>query len=111
MEFLTNIKGFLKIGFELEEQSTTESIRWVKLTKQILIRNTGFKFIFEVVYELSISDSPTATYEENHHYFFEGIKCFLEDEEGERVFTTTPKIETINDFKILEHIFSGKGLI
>ena len=67
----TNPDKLLSWGFEKEEEHSTDSVRWVCYKKRIDIGTSDMYFEIVITYELTIHDSPTATYSENHYYFYE----------------------------------------
>jgi hypothetical protein len=73
----TEIDSFLRDrDFEREEEDTCDTVRWVCYYREFKRDSTNALIRVVLRFELSISDSPTATYDENHDLSFND--AFLE---------------------------------
>jgi hypothetical protein len=67
----TEIDSFLRDrDFECEEEDTCDSVRWVLYHREFKKESSNALIRVVLRFELSISDSPTATYNENHDLHF-----------------------------------------
>jgi len=97
----TEIDSFLRDrDFTCDEEDTCDSVRWVLYYREFKRDSSNVLIRVVLRFELSISDSPTATYNENHdlHFndaflelwdrqmqsdgFFMGVQTFDEDSES-----------------------------
>lgn len=63
----TELDSFLRDRtFECEEENTTDCVRWLCYYREFKKDSTNALIRVVLRFELSISDSPTATYDENH---------------------------------------------
>jgi hypothetical protein len=67
----TEIDTFLRdCHFECEEEETCDSVRWVYYYREFKRDSSNALIRVVLRFELSISDSPTTTYNENHDLHF-----------------------------------------
>lgn len=67
----TEIDSFLRDrDFECEEEETCDSVRWTYYYREFKRHSSNVLIRAVLRFELSISDSPTATYNENHDLHF-----------------------------------------
>ena len=73
----TEIDTFLRDrNFECEEEDTCDSVRWSLYYREFKRDSSNAMIRIVLRFELSISDSPTASYNENHDLHFND--AFLE---------------------------------
>jgi hypothetical protein len=100
----TEIDSFLRDrDFACDEEDTCDSVRWVLYYREFKRDSSNILIRVVLRFELSISDSPTATHNENHdlHFndaflelwdrqmqsdgFFMGVQTFDEESESLRI--------------------------
>ena len=91
----------LKLGFEQEEEPTSDSSRWVWYKKIIPVSSSGYYLQIIVTYLLSISDNPYAKGLDNFHYYFETLSLAFCDDEDNILATLKPTITCIEDLDSL----------
>lgn len=73
----------IKMGYERREEETSESGRWAEYRKRVRHSWETVAFDIVLVYHLSISDDPLATWTENCDYFFEEVRMIIWNERDE----------------------------
>lgn len=80
----TEIDSFLRDRhFECEEEDSCDSVRWVHYYREFKKDSSNALIRLVLRFELSISDSPTATYNENHDLHFNDSYLELWDRQME----------------------------
>lgn len=72
-DIFSDRNNLLNLGFEEEEEATSDSSRWVWYKKTIPIKDSGYYIQIIVTYLLSISDLPNVKYTDNLNYYFENL--------------------------------------
>jgi hypothetical protein len=96
--------ALLPLGFIVEEEATSDLVRWVWYRKQIDFGNTGFYIVITVTYERTIPDYVGVSYAENVNDYFENLTVAFYDENDELLAKNKPQIkrlEELNDINIL----------
>lgn len=111
----TEIDSFLRDkGYTCDEEETSDCVRWVYYYKKF--KQDSSNVIIRVVlrFELYISDSPTASYDENHYLSFNDAYLELYDRQmredgiffGEKCYDEeTESVRRIDSFAINPQTF------
>jgi hypothetical protein len=105
-EIFNNPDVLLEKGFSIEEENTSDSVRWVYFRRTIPIKKTGYQLVVVITYLLSISDTLNVKYTDNLYYSFEKAECILRAEDGTEIFTITPEINSLSDLDKLDNFFN-----
>ena len=117
----TDLDTFLRNkGFDCKEEFSAETSRWVWYFIKIEKPHSNILFHVVIRFELLISDSPSATYDDNHDMQFEDTYLLIYDRQMEQEGHTydepiydedTESIHRIGRFTIHPQSFADLGTL
>lgn len=105
-EVFKNPDDLLPLGFIMEEEETSDRVRWIWYRKKIDFGNKGYYIVITVTYERTITDYAAVSYKENVTDTFENFTVALHNEDGEQLATNKPKITRLEELDSIDFLFS-----